>query len=519
MNNPPPFVLFLIINLTLPLILVIITILNKPWHLKEKRAFRSFPKQKTIFSELNTIDKIGHIMISSSLFMSIATLLFLLLGYLPSGATLNFSIQTTAVVTMTVGVLTASLVLVSLDKQYYIVFSMREVMAKYNVKFMLETSVFTCIATCIFTTICPQDNILIKYDQNLETINVVFMILVITFSLYNTIVNLRILLFILLPLLFGPDIGLKLLLQLYEIVYYRRYRIDGINPEKIKEGDFDYNLDHLTKQYEESIKKIQWKKYDLIEYDTCMIDMGKKRKVFRLGIKNTLKIQLFVFILSIIIWLLIETTTKNYKGYQYCIIAEIIILIGTFLFLIILCVKLPSIFLNITFGNPWGFFLIKKKNTRKSDNISNNAESVKQFVNIMPNSRTKYSCFIRARNSLIGFFIIYCDRGGKDYKKIVKTLIKKLSILDDEDYKQARPFLFMPLVAIDYLFWNEKKTSSPVRNLYYTKIKEKSEDDQDDKEEIFTRMMRGELRMLNTENDTDLPENAEAFINWFCKKG
>ncbi len=377
---------------------------------------------------------------------------------------------------------TISLVIVVIDKKYYILFSMSDVLKKYKIPEQIVIIVFTYIICCIIQ--------IALLGSKLESVLAAAVFIVYQMmTIYNIIFNAYILYIIITILFLDEKKELNLLQQLYRIFFISKSDISIY--KKLKEWDIEsieINIRYLIEQYIKLCKKNKISKIKYIEFSTTFGIYEKKWhkkaiKKFVCAISN-------VFIITICIAYLLNIKSKVIYGVTF-LMYVITIFLG--------CIPKNSVKKAIVqiFYDSLGYYVIL--GDKKEDFIPR--VSIR-FNNI-------YNKFINIMNSINAFFYImleYLNNGEDDKEKIVTIVQKTIKWLDEE--KNISGVTYMPIMVVGYFLFQKNIVVNEIKNVYLQKYS---------KDPLFMKSLYSQLYYLTIndyEKEEDMQKVVHSYLNW-----
>lgn len=382
---------------------------------------------------------------------------------------------------LTTIMITVTVVMVNFDKEYYIAFSIKDVLEKYRFAEVVVINVVSCIAVCISMTTLLDEKINSLYD--------VIRFMILEESIIFNILGNSYALIILLKIMFSQEkFEFKLLEQLYRIFWLKNIDMEKIKKvEKWNKNSLRDNIEYLIEKYLLCCNKIKIDKVESIGFVTTI---GKEYKEYsKKARKKFLLFVVFLFAISGIIDLIFGCI-ELFKVNVLCMI-----------FLFVLAFSnidsMKRIFFRV-FLDSWGYSIRYK--------------SKEKFVpRVRLGITNKYDKYIKSLNSIVAFYYLLIKKNVEEnvYDNSIDILIEWLS-----SYKQKSTVVYLPLLLIGYFGFVDEKRNKKIKHIY-TELNLNKEQ----KHELCE-MMYSNLFYLTHEARTGeekLAKNIHSYLVWMSK--
>lgn len=366
------------------------------------------------------------------------------------------------VIGLTSMAVTMAVVIIAIDKKYYIVFSIREVLQQYKFPECLWILSISCLIE-LGSSLSLLDNYI---DSSFDYIR--FLIVEIT-TLYVFLCT-AYTFFLLINIMFmNHTQELALLKKIYKRFWL--YQID-MQPFK-DQGNWDLqavetNIDYLLEDYRKKCRKKKISRIHKIEFGTAL---GEQQDKWCKYARNcAIKMVLFLLAISTIIDILVLRESAQFL----CAINVAVTLVACSIF----CQKKKAIQLSLLlfYADTWGYFI----------STENGKEKMIPRVPIVKNG--VYNKYIMSMNSLIAFFYIWINCTNVKYENVKFAFVKVIQKISR--WKNQDTIIYFPVFIIGYFLFDKGVEVDELRKIYNKYIIRKSENDE------FARMLDGQILYL-----------------------
>ncbi len=337
----------------------------------------------------------------------------------------------TVMITTYITLITMLGLFANLDKEEYIVFSINDVIEKFDIKVKMKWMAIFTITSYIFYFIS-------SVLKNINSYGIYFgikSIVLITFLLYFA--TFFYIIFIIIDLILGKEVEKKMLENLYrELWYYPRKTIK----KTFNFSDFDYQIEYLLEQYIDSIKKINFKKIKDVEYNTNL-NYDNKLRFRQMCIRCSIKVWLFLGVAFLL------TNSILFKSKQFRIKVFIIYLcLLVFIFVTNMIFKsLATLYIGIIYSGTSYRFSFNKGMDRYAPD--------RGILNF-----NRYRKFVRRTKNILAYSLLILENNGEEelYQKIIEACRSKVELADEIKIIQ---------IILDYFYYKkyEKRVCTDIK--------------------------------------------------------
>lgn len=364
------------------------------------------------------------------------------------------------IIGLTTIVTAMSLVIVTFDKNYYLVFSIREVLQSYKYYEIQSLTIVSCLVSCVTTMTLLDRKITTYFDV------VRFMLLeeAVIFNLIGVVSSF----YIIIKIMFSEEKrDLKLLDQLHRIFWLHK-----VDTSQVKKSEYwqkvnvEINIEYLIDKYIHNCKKVKTQNIKQLEFVTCV--GCYKEEWYKMVRKKFIRFTVLICVFSILVDAAIDREASLYLA-----ISNIIV---TFILIGISFTNWTSVqfVLFRLFSDTWGYYINTNKKgiyiPRKSLQIAN-----------------KYDKYVSSLNNIEAFF--YIQHIAKINKVIQETGLKTMKRWLDSMENRNQVF-YLPFFTIGYFFFKKKKSLELIKETYCELNLNKEQ------EYFFERMLYSELFYL-----------------------
>ena len=339
---------------------------------------------KILFPESNNRNFI-LISIFSAVYLFIVTYPFLLildnrfLSYI-YGMMTKIEVMSSISIGLTAIVITLSVFIIAFDKDYYLLFSIKDVLRKYKFSYALSIEILSCIFTCL--TICTL------LDCKMETEFDLFRLIILEYVFFLSVISTIYLLYVLLKIVFFDNKSeLKLLDHLYERFWKKNLDTSNIKKDWI-EKNTKINVKYLADKYIKYTQNKKIRKTKQIEY---IYVKGKYKDIYiKFAKRINIKVMVSLFIISVVVLLKINSNMT------------IMFIIANFiasLIIIILSIINSKSFNSVIFT----FYC----DNAGYDVIKNSKEHCFLITAVPIRKLNQFDKYFNSMNSLVAFFYIW----------------------------------------------------------------------------------------------------------------
>lgn len=453
-----------------------------PLKWKEEEYPHADAKQQSIFWKFEHTETWIYIFIVLFLGFSILASLSAHFEHYVSGMIKNLEVATDITMGLTVFAFTLVAAVMVIKKNYYLVFSIQDVLGEYNFSFWIKQLIVSCLGTCVLT--------LTLLDKEMVTLfDCIRVILFEEFVIYN-LLCVTVLFYIVCSIMFTyKKVDLKPLKKLYRVHELKNIDNSQIkNPREWRREDIEVNLSYLFEDYKNQCKRIGVNNIEKIKFISSLkteTGLWKEQAIKRY--REFCVCFLLMGIMSTVNF----GTMYNFKPMQYPIMVSVHIGIGLVGFMLSCR---PKEFIKDTIfyviWEQWGFYfeIEKKFVTCHSWQIHNR----------------KYVKYMRSFCSLTGFVKIANDIevDASDMNSILEEKIKDLS----ESVQNIVGM--MPIFIIGYIQYKKGEKLKYVKKAFRNmKIEEASLHDFKEMFQRFTlHMDKGKVNR----------KKEEKYLEWLC---
>ena len=351
--------------------------------------------------------------------------------------------------TITGIVVPVALVVASVDKQYYIVFSIREVLRNYRFQQHLFFSLISC-AVAIIVTLVLQ---VVKKEPLIESEVLIFTIFEMA-VLTNFISNSRIL-YRIVRIVFSDKKGeLKLLKFLYRVFWSREIDTSSLKKKKWDDDAVELNLSYLEDWYIRLCNKRKVRSIKSLKFATTI--GNDKHKWCKRAAR---RISWFIFASTVF------SCVVDVRAYGR--VSRILWLncLTMILLIVFLQKQMPknenqplskTAICAIRWAfDTWGYQLTIEGHKRAD-----------VFIARVPliGEHSLYNRYLMSMNSMIAFFYLWINYGDKDLQMIKK---KYLELIDDfEDVEEKNIVTYQPILVIGCMLFEKGEFIEELKGIY-----------------------------------------------------
>ena len=342
----------------------------------------------------------------------------------------NIDVISNIVLGLTAIAITMATVIIVFDKEYYIVFSIREILQKYKISESLIIAVLSCIVVSVITIGILGIE---KGSESIEVNFVIFLILLIA-TLYNILSASYILVVIINIMFFDQKHELSLLEQLYRRFWLYKVETKYFKPKKKwNKAAVRANVKYLVDEYINICKREKIAQIEEIEFVATM-DCYKETWYH----KARNKFMRMLVSLSII-----------------SIGIDIIILQDECLRILILNIMVAAILITFAYSNIQSFQLVIMRFYLDTFGYYVDSSNSKELF--IPRVALRldniYDKYIKRVNSLNAFFYIWINYVDK--KKDIKEEVFKEVIQDMEVLHSDNMVVYFPVFTICFFLFDK----------------------------------------------------------------
>lgn len=373
-------------------------------------------------------------------------------------------------------------VLMLREKKYYLVFSVTDVLERYDFFLQLEFLFISCLGVCL-AVVC-------LLDGHLETYFDLIIFIALELSFGTNVLCLCLCFYNISKIMFSSEKGeLHLLDKLYQIFDMAYLDISNV---KAKWDDMDIIRTHIAYLYEnyiqsyKSIKREKIRKVICISYfedkddPTDLIKAAKRKYVCVIGS-------------MLLVWLMMRITNNFGTTQKVGVIIQIIIFFLDFFIIFIPCKTLNILLFNI-FGDYYGYEFYDSKGKGKV---------VSEFQYTI--CKRKYLRYVRCMNSFIAFIYIAKIR-DVDIKKL-NSILKEYVMMEKKDTQSTAELL--PFWVIGYLI-KEKNEDEMI----YLKEAYKDMDLNKEQKADFRKMVGSQIKYINRKRNSGYDLDGTEYLKW-----
>lgn len=350
--------------------------------------------------------------------------------------------------TITIGlttiIITISVVLILFDKNYYLIFSIKEVLKTYHFFYFLAVILISCIITCIFTMSLLNQEVSTYFDF----IRLIILEIAVIFNIGCS----SIAFIIVFRIMFSEEKNeLKMLSKLYRIFFIHNLDVTQIKgADKWNVSAMKINVEYLTERYLKICEKNKVELFNKLEFVTTI---GIYKDKWYKKARNKFIILLFaLYTISVLINL--YTLKDESKG----LIVLNTIFVGVAICLSFFKIQSFQLALFKLFSDIWGYYI--KKVNKKGRSKEKDEEFIPRVAIRFLNKSDQY---IQDLNSLVAFFYIALLK-EVDNKEIVHSIEVVLEWF--QEYKGKNAIFYLPIFTIGYFAFERKYEINIIKNEY-----------------------------------------------------
>lgn len=388
------------------------------------------------------------------------------------------------VIGLTTMTITMAVIIIALDKRYYIFFSIREVLQRYRFAEVLMLLIISCILAAATSMTLLDNNIHSLFDY--------WRLLIMEISVIYTFVCAAYSMFVIIKIMFSDQNGELILLK----KLYRRFWLHKIDTTHFKEQNnwnidaIEINIDYLLDGYKNLCKKKKISKIQRIEFGTTLGEASNKWYKW-VCMKFVRWMMILLIISSVINFCFLKITFFN-----------IVCVLNIFAFLISLVIvyrggKAIKLVLLLLYADTWGYFIyINKKNEKMIPRASIMKDNV-------------YNKYIKCMNSLNAFFYIWINYNIGQNDDIIIVFEEVLQKIEKWDNKNM--VTYFPIFTIAFFLYDKGIAIEKVRKLYNKFVVRTK------KQDVFVRMLDSQILYL-TKNfyieKFGYRKSFDKYLNW-----
>lgn len=406
----------------------------------------------------------------------------------------NISDTMSIIMTISGMAITVALACVIWNKQYYVFFSMTNVMEKYDILWTLNIIIGSFV-TAIFTSI-----IIGIQDESTEIGAFAILFFEIT-AVYSIILGTYVLIICIRLMLSPHKMDLRLLNQLHKI--FGVYKVDTKcfeNIEKNSLKEFKINLQYLLEEYEEllenkKLKRVKWfKVVNILENKSDSENDEWKKKVEK-------QVEVTHIIMSILLLVVcLKSIWSSGHGVFYIVVSiiDIVTVIGS----------IVLVYLPFTWFKSMKVALLNFYSDIRGYRITLEDGVVQWSPCVAIKIKNVYDKYVEISNSIIALFYIVLFYKEKPEEYTYQLLNQMVDILcmPEEQNKDGNVIRrntteIIPIFAIGYFMYVKGMDITIIKEKYNCYKGKEKEDD-----ELFNAMMSSELYylMCNLEINTQI---------------
>lgn len=356
---------------------------------------------------------------------------------------------------------TMAVVIVIFDKNYYIVFSIKEVLQNNKFVEWLICVIGSCVMVCIIS-MTLLDKQLVSYFDYIR-----FLLLEIAI-LYN-VLGVVYIFYVCINIMFVEKKNeLGLLRQLYRRFWIHRFDTTHLKKKEWKYETVEINIEYLIERYINICKKKKIRMIKSIEFVTTL---GCYKKSWYRKVKIKL---IFIMIVLFTLSLIVCISVLQENG-QVFICTNLIVTIIT---IVLACSKIQSFQVTVLhfLSDTWGYYICYK----------NNKELLIPRVSLKKNN--VFNQYIMRMNSLNAFFYIWINDVGERKTDMIGQF---QDILDwFEELEQKNMITYFPVFTIGYFLYEKGIKEQKIKELYDRYVIKKG------KKYLFERMIHSQILYL-----------------------
>lgn len=339
---------------------------------------------------------------------------------------------------LTTLVVTMAVVMIVLDKKYYLVFSIQEVLQKYHF--------FECLTVVLFSDFLVSAATMTLLDQRIESYFDLCRFMVLEVAAICNMAGVAYAFWIGVKVMFsGKKNELHLLDELYSIFWLNR--VDMVNfreKEGWKKESIRINVEYLTERYMDSCRQKKIEEIEEIEFVTTI---GQhKQKWYSAAGQKFIMIMSVVALISVVIDLLVlREQSLGMILMNFIVLASSVFLMrfgGESIRRAILCLVMDT----------WGYYLHK----------SNRKEIFIPRVALRKSDQ--YNKYIMRMNSLNAFFYIGIEFMEMEQEKLEEVLDDVVDWL--ETLNTPNILIYFPVFTIGYFLFSQNMQCKKIREVY-----------------------------------------------------
>lgn len=398
-----------------------------------------FCREENIFYKIDYVSEMGSFIYFTLVILVLIVTINVRFEFYITQMVKNVGVINGMVIGLTAMAITMSVVIILYDKNYYIVFSIRDVLQKYK----FAECLFIVLASCIIESIATLTLLKGKIDTDFDFVR--FLILEVA-TIYN-IIGVSYVLYVIVVIMFSEKKReLALLKQLY--IFWELTRIDT-SQFKTGKGWNKYaigvNAEYLLERYLNICNCKKLGVLNCIEFVTTIgyyqDDWYRKSKY-----KFDRMIVILFLVSALFDWMVLQENCG-----QVIILNMLVMGIGIVVFN---CSNKQSIQLAITkvFSDTWGYYYATT--TGKEGLIRRASIGI-----------TKYSRYVKTTNSLNAFFYIGLNNGEEKSNAVVDEFKEILDYLD-KNLKKKNMITFFPAFTIGYFMYEKNLKIQELKVIY-----------------------------------------------------
>ena len=428
-----------------------------------------------------------------------AFVLFVLLVYIDSKCQKYImgminSIDTVCIISMTFTAMVFAMVfvLVLREKNYYLAFSLADVLEKYNFYFWVKALFISCILVSLLVVSLLDGDL----SSEIAVIRFIALQEIFLFNLFCMLI----LFWIIAQIMFSSESReLKLLDRLYQFYMIPNVDVTHIQGNWNDENAIRMNLTYLYERYLNCGKRIDINNVQKIVYLSRMENEENPKET----IKQTKRRYYFCVIIFLFVWICMRLATNLRSRVDMDMLIQIILFALDFIFPC-LPFKFISKWLHNVFGYNAGYKFYGSK------------EQFVMEVTCMPWER-KYAHYIQAMNSWFAFVSIALDKktSPESINNVLNNYVRDMG----ETFKTSVNLL--PFWVIGYMLFvlrDNKEEKSDADELDYLRKLYKGLKLKQEQKSDFQDMVRSQIAYMERKQKSYSSKRAGEYIDWLSKK-
>lgn len=377
---------------------------------------------------------------------------------------------------------TMAVVVVVFEKNYYIVFSIKEVLQNNKFVEWLICVIVSCVIVCLIS-MTLLDKQLVSYFDFIRFVALEVAIL------YNVLGVIYIFYVCINIMFLERKNELSLLRQLYRRFWIHRFDTTHLKKNEWKCEAVEINIEYLLERYIDICKKNKIRMIKDIEFGTTL-GCYKKKWYYKTKFK-LITIMIVLFVVSSLVCILVLQENS-----QFFIFVNLIVTIIT---IVLACLNVQSFQLAVLrlLSDTWGYYICDK----------NNKELLIPRV-ALRKSNVFYQ-YIMRMNSLNAFFYIWINDVGEKKKDMIDQFQVILNWF--EELEQKNMITYFPVFTIGYFLYEKEIKVQKIKDLYDKYVMKEGE------KYSFERMIHSQIFYLTknyNKNIFDYSKQLNKYLLW-----